>query len=62
MGDNMTIWGVGSGIVSMLIPTMGGKPAVRAVAIFTTDKTKLNEDVTDKFALCESAISSSSSS
>jgi hypothetical protein len=61
MGGNMTIWGSGEWNCVNADTDNGGEPAVRAVAIFTADKTKLNEDVTDKFALCESAISSSSS-
>ncbi|KAJ5323659.1 hypothetical protein N7476_002259 [Penicillium atrosanguineum] len=58
MSGNMTIWESGEWNC-VNADTDGGEPAIRAVAIFTNDIAKLNEDVTDKFSLCESALSSS---
>lgn len=60
MSGNMTIWGSGEWNCVNADTDNGGDPAVRAVAIFTNDQAKLNEDVTDKLSQCEGAIASSS--
>lgn len=61
MAGNMTIWGSGEWNCVNADTDNGGAPAITAVAMFTNDKDKLNEDVTDMLSQCESAIASASS-